>query len=174
MFATDPPGAAASPPSGRDGGLFSGCGGRILGRDRLASLPLWLRAPPGVATSSSGAMSSSGTATCTGATSSGETCGGVASSTTGEVGSMLATVESGGIYDVNGEAGSQLARGGPKCRVGIFKKTKIFPEAFTECAIFGSRGRWLPHETLPRVRNQRSERLGRNTVPRAGRRLGVI
>jgi hypothetical protein len=34
-------------------------------------------------------------------------------------GIYVATVESGGIYDVNGEASSRLARGGPKCRVGI-------------------------------------------------------
>jgi hypothetical protein len=64
--------------------------------------------------------------------------------------------------------------GGQSVGLGFKKNQKSSPEAFTECAIFGSRGRWLPCETLPRVRNQRSGRLGRNTVPRAGRRLRVI
>jgi hypothetical protein len=98
----------------------------------------------------------------------------VASSTPGEVGSTLATVESGGIYNVNGGAGSRLARGGPKCRVGIFlKKTKNLPLKPSPSVDFWLSGK-VASPTLPRVRNQRSGRLGRNTVPHAGRQLRVI
>jgi hypothetical protein len=59
-------------------------------------------------------------------------------------------------------------RRGPQCQAWDLKKQKSSPSAFTplgevfpECAIFGSRGRWLHRETIPRTLFPKSCTWGR-------------